>query len=117
MLDTNKVRKELIGIRPSAQKLGVGIGVSILTLGHGAVLALPPATDVPEEVLRTEIILDARSPVDGKPLTPAEYAVLQAEEQAPYRPPGQVSPKVRETVGLLKLRKFIKNVLPFVPIK
>lgn len=117
MVETNNARKGLIGLGHPVQKVGVGIGVSMLALGNGAVLALPPATDVPEEILRTEIILDARSPVDGKPLTPADYAVLQSEEQAPYRPPGQVSQKVRETVGLLKLRKFIKTYLPFVPIK
>ncbi|MCT7982822.1 glutathione S-transferase [Laspinema sp. A4] len=38
--------------------------------------ALPPASDVPEEILRTEIITQGRSPVDGTPLTPAEYAAL-----------------------------------------
>ena len=89
----------------------LGVGYS-----HGA-MALPPPDEVPEEVLRTEVILDARSPIDGKPMTPAEYAIFQAEEEAPFRPPNQVSNKVRETVGLLKLRKFIRRYLPVIPIK
>jgi hypothetical protein len=75
------------------------------------------AEDQPEEVLRTEIILDARSPIDGTPMTAAEYAQLQAEEQAAYVPPPELPPKVRSTIGLLRLRKFIKTVLPFIPIK
>lgn len=79
--------------------------------------ALPPVEDVPEEVLRTQIIIDARSPIDGKPMTPVEYAELQAEEQAPYQPPPTLSPKVRNTVALLRIRKFIKTYLPFIPIK
>jgi hypothetical protein len=73
--------------------------------------------DQPEEVLKTEIILDARSPVDGSPMTAAEYAQLQAEEQTAYVPPPEVPPKVKSTIGLLRLRKFIKTVLPFIPIK
>ncbi|MGQ9869914.1 hypothetical protein [Leptodesmis sp.] len=79
--------------------------------------ALPPAQDTPEEVLRTEIILDARSPVDGRPMNPAEYAALQAEQQAPYHPPAPLSSKVRSIVTLLKVRKFIKTYLPFIPMK
>ena len=43
--------------------------------------ALPPAEDIPEEVLRTEIILEGRSPINGKPLSAAEYEQLQAELQ------------------------------------
>jgi hypothetical protein len=79
--------------------------------------ALPPAEDTPEEILRTEIILDARSPIDGSPMSPADYAALQAEQQAPYNPPAPLSPKVRSTVRLLKVRKFIKTYLPFIPLK
>lgn len=79
--------------------------------------ALPPVQDTPEEVLRTEIILDARSPIDGKPMSPAEYAALQAKQQAPYQPPAPLAPKVRSTVTLLKIRKFVKTYLPFIPVK
>lgn len=81
--------------------------------------ALPPAEDVPEEVSRTEIITEARSPVDGKLLTASEYAELQAQlqQRPPVDPKQQVSPQLRRTIGLLKLRKFIKTVFPFIPIR
>lgn len=80
-------------------------------------LALPPANDPPEEVLRSEVITEARSPIDGKPLTAAEYAELQADIQKgqPIQP--QLSPKVRKTIGLLRLRRFVKTFFPFLPIK
>ncbi len=82
-----------------------------------AALALPPADDPPEEVLRSEIITEARSPIDGKPLTAADYADLQAELQIgpPIQP--ELSPKVRKTIGLLRLRKFVKTFFPFLPVK
>lgn len=80
-------------------------------------LALPPADDPPEEVLRSEIITDARSPIDGKPLTAAEYAELQAEIQKGQPVQPQLSPKVRRTIGLLRLRRLIKTFFPFIPIK
>ncbi|WP_369815926.1 MULTISPECIES: glutathione S-transferase [unclassified Anabaena] len=77
-----------------------------------AVMALPPQEDTPEEILRTEIIIDARSPVDGKPLTPAEYAQLQ--EQLQVSPPPKLSEKLRETLFLLRLRKALLQFFPFL---
>jgi len=73
--------------------------------------------DLPEEVLRSEILLDGRSPFDGKRLTATEYTELQQEiEQANAVEPN-VAPKIRRLVGLIKFRKFIKRILPIVPIK
>lgn len=43
-------------------------------------IALPPPEDVPEEILRTEIITEARSAIDGQPLTAAEYALYADKE-------------------------------------
>ncbi len=101
-----------------AHRLIVAGCLSPLALVQGlASVALPPPEDVPEEVLRTQIIIDARSPIDGKPMTPAAYAELQAQEQAPLQPAPRLSPKLRSTVGLLKLRRFIKRFLPFIPMK
>ncbi|HAZ46861.1 MAG TPA: hypothetical protein DCZ55_21000 [Cyanobacteria bacterium UBA11371] len=79
-----------------------------------AALALPPPEDTPEEVLRTEIITEARSPVDGKPLTAAQYAELKAqlENRQPQDP--QVNPKLRELIFLLRLRHQIRLILPFI---
>lgn len=79
-------------------------------------LALPPPEDTPEEVLRTEMITEARSPIDGRPLTAAEYAELKAQLEAyqPTRP--QVSPKVRELIFLLRVRRVIRRLIPFIDI-
>lgn len=83
----------------------------------GIALALPPAMDTPEEVLRTEITLDARSPIDGQPMTPVDYAILQNQLNTPIEPPIELSDKLVNTVKLLKLRKFVKKYLPFIPLK
>ena len=78
-------------------------------------IVLPPREDIPEEILRTEIITEARSPIDGKPLTASEYAQLTAKVQKPlFRP--KLSPQIRETVFLLRLRRLIKQVFPFIDI-
>jgi hypothetical protein len=79
-----------------------------------AVMALPPINDTPEEILRTEIIIDARSPIDGKPLTPVEYAQLQ--EQLQVSPPPKLSQNLRQTVFLLRLRKTLLQVFPFLDL-
>jgi hypothetical protein len=85
--------------------------------GLQPVSALPPPEDIPEEVMRTEIFTEARSPIDGKPLTAAEYAELQAKLRTGPQIEPELSPQVRRTVNLLKLRKFIKTFFPFIPIK
>jgi len=77
-------------------------------------LALPPPGDQPEEVLRTEIILEARSPIDGNLVTAAEYAELQAKMEAQNEEIGIVSPQIRRLVGLLRLRKVLRTIFPFI---
>ena len=103
----------------SISLLGVTIGTSLLTGLISSVIlpaqGLPLPEDTPEEVLRTEIITEARSPVDGKPLTAAEYAELQVQLQAVPPLKSQVSPKVKELITLLRLRKLIRTVVPFLP--
>ncbi|MEM7760785.1 MAG: hypothetical protein AAF298_22040 [Cyanobacteria bacterium P01_A01_bin.40] len=74
--------------------------------------ALPPAEDVPEEILRTEIILEGRSPIDGKPLSAAEYEELKANlAQSRFSP--QIDSDIRQLIFLLQIRKFIKTIIPF----
>jgi hypothetical protein len=98
-------------------------------------LALPPPTDLPEEYLRTKIILEARSPLNGEVLTAAEYNDLltelnqQLEEREnlafvtprypnsptyPKNNPAVLdspdytnSPNYREILFLLRLRKIL----------
>lgn len=75
-------------------------------------LALPPSEDIPEEILRTEIILDARSPIDGQPLTASEYVQLQAQlAQSPY--PSNLNSEIQQLIFLLEIRKFFKTLTPF----
>ena len=77
-------------------------------------VALPPPEDIPEEVLRTEIIIEGRSAIDGKPVTAAEYAEIQEKlSQSPYPP--QIDSKLRNLIFLLKIRKMLKTFVPIVP--
>jgi hypothetical protein len=92
-----------------------GLLIGLIQIRSESAVSLPPPEETPEEVLRTLIITEARSPIDGTPLTAAEYAELQAQLQSrPIAP--QLNPKVKETIFLLRLRRVIRTVLPFLPI-
>jgi hypothetical protein len=52
--------------------------LGLILLAPSPLLALPPPTDLPEEYLRTQLILEARSPLDSGVLTAAEYSDLLA---------------------------------------
>ncbi|MDJ0903638.1 MAG: hypothetical protein QNJ55_33075 [Xenococcus sp. MO_188.B8] len=80
----------------------------LLTLGSNSSRALPPPEDIPEEILRTEIILSGRSPIDGIALSPAEYAELQARLQERGFEP-DLNPDVKQIIFLLQVRKMIKT--------
>jgi hypothetical protein len=93
----------------------VSISTSILVWlisGERLLIALPPPDDTPEEILRTEIIIEARSPVDGKPLTASEYAELLTQLQT--SPPPKLTTKIREQVFLVRIRKALLQVFPFL---
>ncbi|MBK1987402.1 hypothetical protein A0J48_007605 [Sphaerospermopsis aphanizomenoides BCCUSP55] len=78
------------------------------------VMALPPVEEIPEEILRTEIITAARSPIDGKRLTAAEYAELQAQLQT--SPPPKLNAQIREQIFLLRIRQVLLQLFPFLDI-
>lgn len=99
-----------ISIKPSMQ-LFIFICLAILVNPH-RVFSLPPAEDIPEEVLRTEIILEGRSPIDGQPLSAKEYAELQIHLAQSASSP-KVNADIQELIFLLQLRKFIKTIIPF----
>ncbi|MEW5859533.1 MAG: hypothetical protein AB1861_19450 [Cyanobacteriota bacterium] len=82
---------------------------SFQLLGVMPARGLPPPEDIPEEVLRTEIITEARSPIDGKRLTAAEYAQLQNALQTRPSATSQVNPKLRELVFLLRVRRLLRT--------
>ncbi|MBS9392735.1 MAG: hypothetical protein HEQ29_06150 [Dolichospermum sp. LBC05a] len=96
--------------------LGVTTSILVGLSGHSgkAVMALSPQADIPEEILRTEIILTVRSPIDGRILTPAEYAELQAQIQ--ISPPPRLASGIRDKVFLLQLRKTLLQFFPFLSI-
>ncbi|NET01872.1 MAG: hypothetical protein F6K62_17130 [Sphaerospermopsis sp. SIO1G2] len=77
-------------------------------------IAITPVEDIPEEILRTEIITVGRSPLDGKLLTAAEYAELQAQLQ--ISPPPKLNSQIREQVFLLQIRKTLLQLFPFLNI-
>lgn len=77
-------------------------------------IVLPPAEDVPEEILRTEIIFEARSPLDGAALSPGDYAQLQAELASAQTSP-TLNSDIRYIIFLLQARRAFKPVIPFLP--
>lgn len=92
-------------------KAFIPIYLAIL-VAPGTAVALPPAEDIPEEVLRTEIILEGRSPIDGKPLSAREYEELQAQlAQSNFKP--EIATDIQELIFLLQIRKFLKTIIPF----
>lgn len=96
--------------------LSISISIVLWLSSHltTVVRALPPPEDIPEEILRTEIILAARSPIDGKPLTAAEYAQLQ--ENLQVSPPPKLDPRIRDQIFLLRIRKALLQFFPFLGI-
>lgn len=89
----------------------VGTSLAVLVSGRSAVLALPPPEDMPEEVMRTQIILEARSPIDGQLLSAAEYAELQAQlARSPYPPP--LDSEVKQLIFLLQLLHVLRTFTP-----
>lgn len=77
-------------------------------------IAIPPIEEIPEEILRTEIITVGRSPIDGKLLTAAEYAELQTQIQT--SPPPKLNTEVRDQIFLIRMRKALLQILPFLGI-
>ncbi|WP_438870838.1 hypothetical protein [Sphaerospermopsis aphanizomenoides] len=96
--------------------LGISTAMLVVVSSHWGtkVMALPPVEDIPEEILRTEIITIGRSPIDGKPLTAAEYAQIQAQLQT--SPPPKLNAQIREKIFLLQLRKTLLQLFPFLDI-
>lgn len=75
--------------------------------------ALETPADIPEEILRTEVITEARSPLTGEPLSAAEYAQLQEALAAPAGDP-LLSSDIRYLLFLLQLRRSVRPILPFI---
>lgn len=91
------------------------ITFAVFSLGYLLALpcvALPPAEDIPEEVLRTEIILEGRSPINGEPLSARKYEQLQAElKESAFDP--EIDSDIQQLIILLQIRKLFKTIIPF----
>lgn len=102
-------------MQSNTQLVVVTLGVGMMFIGP--VLpskALPPPEDLPEEILRTEVITEARSPLNGQPLSAAEYANLQEDLRDP-NDSGVVPSNFREAIFLLRIRRILKPILPIIP--
>lgn len=82
-------------------------------LGLPPPVALPPAEDLPEEVLVQELILQGRSPRDGAPLSPEDYAALAGELGEFPAGSVAVSPELQSLLAQLKLLKLLRDIVPF----
>jgi hypothetical protein len=89
------------------------IGLAVILLAWAApAIALPPPTDLPEEYLRTQIIIEARSPLNGEVLSAADYSDLlaQLEKQLSEREnEAFIKPGYKEALFLLRLRKILST--------
>ncbi|GBF81100.1 hypothetical protein [Aphanothece sacrum] len=96
-------RKQLYGV------IGMSLVSSLLRLEIA--VALPPPDEIPEEVLRTEIITEGRSPLNGTPVTAAEYAQIEQKLAESAYPP-QLSSNLQHLIFLLQVRKMLKTFFP-----
>jgi len=75
-------------------------------------VTLPDVDETPEEVLRTEIIIDARSPINNEHLSAKEYAELQAQlRESKFSP--VLSDDLRHNIFLLNIQKILRQLNPF----
>lgn len=87
------------------------MSLALQTISIQVGVTLPPPEDIPEEVLRMEIMTEGRSRINGEPLTAAEYAQIQEKlAERPYPP--QIDSKLRHLLFLLKVRKMLKTFVP-----
>jgi hypothetical protein len=57
------------------------VRLGLISITATPAFSLPPASDLPEEYLRAQIILEARSPQDGEVIAAGEYADLVASNE------------------------------------
>ena len=108
----------------------LNIKIQLVKVGLCTIVMLPVATsvtanktlpdaDIPEEVLRAEIITEARSPIDGKALSAQDFAELVVTTKQQLDRDDAIAattnPKFKEAILLLRLRGFLRSL--GVPIK
>ncbi len=75
-------------------------------------IALPPPEDIPEEILRAEVIIEARDR-SGQPIGPGAYAELQQAIDRRNQDSPQVAEELQSLLLQLRLLSVIKSVIPF----
>ena len=94
--------------------VSVGTASAIAQPDPLAPLPVPPPDDIPEEILRTEVIFEARSPLDGSPMAAAAYAQLQ-QDLAASQTTLTLNNDIRRILFLLQTRRALKPLIPFLP--
>lgn len=93
-------------------KFFIFLTINIVLLNLAPSSADSESEDIPEEILRSEIIVEGRSPIDNQPLSASEYAEMQTKkQQSPYPP--TINPDLRQKIFLLQLLKMIRTLTPF----
>jgi hypothetical protein len=114
----SKSRRSQLKIRLCSLLLAVPLGWQVAPPVARAV-PQPSPTDIPEEVLRAEIITEARSPIDGRALSASEFIELAIDTERQLSSAAAAgairNPKLKETILLLRLRGFLRSV--GLPIK
>jgi hypothetical protein len=60
------------------------------------------------------VITEARSPLDGQPLSAAEYAALQEQLRDPNID-AIANPDLAQLIQLLQIRRVVRPIIPFLP--
>jgi hypothetical protein len=75
-------------------------------------IALPPPEDVPEEVLRVEMMVDSRDRM-GQPIAPGAYVQLQQTIDRQNQANPQISEDLQSLLLQLRILNVIKSIIPF----
>lgn len=71
------------------------------------------AQDIPEEMLQTQIAIEANSPLTGLQQSANNHAKEQKRLQVTaVEVPPRLAPSIYRSVELLRLRKLLKSILP-----
>ena len=81
-------------------------------LSQTVTVALPPPEDIPEEVLRSEIVVRGRSPLNGEALSAAKYTQL-VQSFRETAAPGSLNPRIESLIFSLKLLRFLRTIIFF----
>ncbi len=99
------------------QRMPWVMALASISLGSATAVGaypLPPAADIPEEILQTQILAEPRSNLDGTVTTTTDYTLEQSQLRVkPEDVPARLAPEVHRLVFLLRLRQAIRSVLPF----